>query len=97
VVHRSLHEQRLLMGAPYGLAVMNLTTSVAMVVILGIWLYAGVAIAFHILSVWTGKRDPHLLAVYLRYVRQDDVYDPWPRSAQKQGARPEGFGRGLLC
>jgi len=39
------------------------------------------------------KKEPLLLNIYKRYMRQGDVYEPWPVLNPKRGFRPIGFGQ----
>jgi type IV secretion system protein TrbD len=81
-IHPSLIRPVLLGGAERGVAVVAFSAAV------GIPLYAGlhvltVAIALvfafpiHALGVWMARRDPQMIAIYLRSLSGRDHYLPW--------------------
>jgi len=103
-IHVSLHEVRLIAGAPRQAAVLLWTVAACL-------LYAGVSagagpfalasipvgmVAHKILALWT-KNDPLRPKIYMRaYTREKNRYDPWPRAKTYSKSRPSGFGRGML-
>uniref|UniRef100_UPI003BEF2EB8 hypothetical protein n=1 Tax=Burkholderia arboris TaxID=488730 RepID=UPI003BEF2EB8 len=61
---------------------------------------AGLMGFFFVLRRWT-KNDPYARRKYLRYMRQADIYEPWPQIRRRwtgpgPNARPLGFGRDRL-
>lgn len=103
-IHVSLHEVRLIAGAPRQAAVLLWTVAACI-------LYAGVSsgagpyalmsipvgmVAHKMLALWT-KNDPLRPKIYMRaYTKEKDAYDPWPRARVSAKSRPSGFGRGML-
>jgi len=86
-----------LAGAEFGLALINIMFTGVMLLGAGLWQILPVAAGIHVLLVMLHKFDPKLKAVYLRYMRQGDVYDPFPGFDQKRSIRPEGFARNFPC
>lgn len=96
-VYRSLLEVRSTAGAEFLLTLGNIT--VCAVMLLGPRLYWWVAVAYVCQKIfqWMYSRDPQLAIVMARYLREGDVYDPWPRHGSNV-KRPLGLGRDLpLC
>lgn len=103
-VHTSLHEVRLVAGAPRGAAVLVWTSALIVLyggVSAGAGIYSVLSIplglfAHKMLALWC-KNDPLRPQIYLRaYRREKNAYDPWPRSIVNGRSRPNGFGRGML-
>lgn len=93
----NVSEIKTLAGAEFGLALINIMFAGVMLLGAGIWQMALVAVGIHILLVMLHKYDPILKRVYLRYMRQGDIYDPFPGFDQKRNIRPEGFARNFPC
>lgn len=81
-VHASLVRPVLFGGAERGVAVVSLAAAV------GVPLFAGFhvltliiafvfAVPIHALGVWMARRDPQMIAVYLRSISARDHYVPW--------------------
>lgn len=81
-IHPSLIKPVLFGGVERGVAVMSASAAI------GIPLFAGLhvltlAIAFvfafpiHALGVWMARRDPQMIAVYVRSISARDHYVPW--------------------
>jgi len=96
-VRQSLLEVRTLAGVEDRLAILNATFALAIVMGMGLWPWLGVAVALHVLAARLTRYDPYLRRIYIRFARQADQYDPWPRVGPASGRRPQGFGRDLLC
>ena len=84
-------------GAEFGLALINIMFAGVMLLGAGLWQLGLVALGIHLLLVMLHKYDPKLKRVYLRYMRQGDIYDPFPGFDQKRNERPEGFARNFPC
>ncbi len=93
----NVSEIRTLAGAEFGLAVVNVMFTGVMLLGAGIWQMLFVAAGIHLLLVMLHRYDPKLKRVYLRYMRQGDIYDPFPGFDQKRNIRPEGFARNYPC
>jgi type IV secretory pathway TrbD component len=103
-LHTSLHEVRLIAGAPRNAAV-GVWTAVLIILYggvsagLGIWAFAAIpaGMALHkLLALWT-KNDPLRPVIYARaYSREKNHYTPWPSAVINRRSRPDGFGRGML-
>ncbi len=96
-VHRSLLEIKTIAGVEDRLAIANGTIAAALVLGLGLFAYLALAVALHLILARVTREDPCARRAYLRYCRQADLYDPWPRVRTRQGQRPDGLGRGMLC
>lgn len=96
-IFANVSEVRTLAGAEFGLALINIMFAGVMLLGAGIWQMAIVAAVIHLLLVMLHKYDPKLKRVYMRYMKQGDVYDPFPGFDQKRNARPEGFARNYPC
>jgi len=86
-----------LLGTDRRLTILNMTLGLSMVLGPGLWWWIGLTAVFQAVMRWMTERDPHLLAVYTRYEKEGDVYDPFPRAFARRNVRPEGFGRSTLC
>lgn len=96
-IYANISEVRTLAGAEFGLALINIMFTGVMILGAGIWQMLFVAGGIHILLVMLHKYDPRLKRVYMRYMRQGDIYDPFPSFEQKRNMRPEGFARNFPC
>lgn len=96
-VHKSLLEIKTIGGVEKRMAIANGTLSAALTMGTTQPLFIGVGAIVHFFLVWVTKKDPFTIKVYMRYATMGDVYDPWPKRTIKVNARPEGFGKNLLC
>jgi type IV secretion system protein VirB3 len=96
-VRSSLLEMKTIAGVEDRLAILNATFALAVVMGPGFWPWLGVALVLHLLAARMTRYDPCMRLVYIRYARQADCYDPWPRVGVTRARRPDGFGRDLLC
>lgn len=96
-VRLSLLEVKTIAGVEDRLAILNATFALAIVMGTGLWPWLAVALALHVLAARLTRYDPYLRRIYIRFARQADRYDPWPRVAPACARRPPGFGRDLLC
>jgi len=96
-VYRSLLERKTIAGVEDRLAIFNGTLALAVAMGTGLWYWLGVALALHLALARLTRHDPWLRQVYLCHIRLADRYDPWPRVGMRQGRRPAGFGRDMLC
>lgn len=85
------------MGAEKSLAVANLSITMAFVMAAQVWQWLLVGPVVHAFLVWLTKRDPLTRMIYIRYMRQGNRYDPWPRDGHQLNPRPRGFCQGVLC
>jgi len=97
LVHQSLLEVKTIAGVEDRLAILNATFALAIVMGLGLWPWLAAAFALHLVAARLTRRDPYLRRIYIRYARQADHYEPWPRTGMTCNRRPRGFGRDLLC
>lgn len=89
-IHQSLIRPVLFGGAEWGITVVSVSAAI------GLPLFAGLhvltvatalllAFSLHGLGVWMARRDPQMIALYLRSLSASDHYVPWgtrrPRSA----------------
>ena len=95
-LHISLNEPKLLAGANHHLTIMNGVITFVFVMGPGFLWWIGVAFVIQAVLKWANRKDPALLAIYLKYDKQGDVYEPWIKANQKRNLRPEGFGRNVL-
>ncbi|MGH7576571.1 MAG: VirB3 family type IV secretion system protein [Longimicrobiales bacterium] len=89
-IHQSLIRPVLFGGAERGVSVLSVSAAIGIPMFAGLHVLT-VAIAFvfalpmHALGVWLARRDPQMIAVYLRSLSASDHYVPWagrcPRSA----------------
>lgn len=58
------------------------------------WLALADLVIVHLLAMWVTAKHPDMIAVYLKYRKQADLYRSWvwPGNWQRN-RRPEGFGR----
>ncbi len=96
-IHFSLLQPRQIGGVDVKLLLVNLGTFILFVVSLHFLYYTIVNIVIHMFSKRVCKNDQFILAAYIKYARQSDVYDPWPHVGQRRFARPSGFAKGMLC
>lgn len=73
---------------------MNAAIAVLFALALRIWQLATANVLLHFLAMWVTAKHPDMMAVYLRYRKQGDLYHPWVSPAGwVRNRRPEGFGR----
>jgi type IV secretory pathway TrbD component len=99
-VYTVLHEPMMLMGVERVLAIFNATMTLALVVGMHLLFMVPIGLVVHLLLRYMNKRDPQASAVYQRYYKQVDHYDPWARPGEyrfEQARRPKGFGRAMAC
>ncbi|KJK21078.1 hypothetical protein UB46_29340 [Burkholderiaceae bacterium 16] len=56
-----------------------------------------VGLAAHVVLRWAYKKDPQVIAIYLKYAETADHYQPYVRERCKGAQRPIGYGRGVRC
>ncbi|MGH7576221.1 MAG: VirB3 family type IV secretion system protein [Longimicrobiales bacterium] len=88
-IHQSLIRPVLFGGAERGVSVLSVSAAIGIPMFAGLHvLTVGIALVFalplHALGVWLARRDPQMIAVYLRSLSASDHYVPWggrcPRS-----------------
>lgn len=85
-------------GGEFAPTVFNVTLTLVMLMGPNLLWWPVVALAIQALLRWMFTVDSRASAVFMKYMREGDVYDPWPRAGQRQNRRPYGMGRGLpLC
>lgn len=95
-IHSVLSRPRLILGVDHKLAMLNMIAAAEFVLILGMpWMAPGFLVS-HLVLAYATKRDPMIRPVYMRYMKQKDRYEPWPRTSGAN-QRPIGWGRGFLC
>lgn len=97
-VHRSLLETKSTAGAEFAPAVANVTLMMVMLMGPNLLWWPVITIGIQLFLKWMFGVDDRLSMVFMRYLREGDVYDPWPRANQSQNKRPFGMGRDIpLC
>lgn len=96
-IFSGVSEVRTLAGAEFGLAFGNIMFAGVMLLGAGLWQILFLTGGLHLLLVMLHKHDPRLKRTYLRYMKQGDIYDPFPGLDQKRNMRPEGFARNFPC
>jgi type IV secretory pathway TrbD component len=91
--HTSLHRPRLIMGLEKGLFG-ALALAVAFAVVAKAAWFAPLAVVLYLAGRWLSKVDDRYVAILLRYLNEEHVYDATPRPGDFD-ARPRGWGRGL--
>lgn len=98
-IHQALIRPVLFGGAERGMAVLSGTAAIGIPLFAGLHvLTVGLALLFafpiHGFGVWLARRDPHMVAVYLRSLSASDHYVPWcarrPGSARIHPCIPGG-------
>lgn len=94
---RALIEPRLVLGVDKLVFMMLLMTGCGIAFVFKtLWVFPPVVVLFIALrSVF--KFDPLYLAVYLRYSKEGDRYEPHVRALAPHGLRRRGRGKGVLC
>jgi len=96
-VHRCLLEVKSAGGAEFAPTVGNITVCLVMLIGPNLFWWPVLSYFVHKLLQWMFYKDPQLSLIFLRYLREADVYDPWPQATQFINKRPFGAGRDLLC
>jgi type IV secretory pathway TrbD component len=96
-VYLSLLEPKMLAGVEDRLAILNATLGLAVAMGTGLWPWMFATLALHLAMARASRHDAWVRQVYIVHVGNADRYDPWPRTGQRRGRRPHGFGRDLLC
>ena len=96
-LHQCLLETKSVAGAEFQPVVLNITVALMLVIGPGLIWWIGVAYVVHKFLQWMFRRDPHLSRIFTRYMKEGDLYDPWPRPSQFLNRRLIGAGRDLLC
>ena len=81
-IHPSLVRPVLFGGAERGVAVVSVAAAVGVPLFAGLHVLTLViafifAVPIHALGVWMARRDPQMIAVYLRSISARDHYVPW--------------------
>ena len=88
-VRKSLLTEMTTLGVDDWLLIINVQLALFIMGILRIYDWAWVTVLAHFLLVWVTQSQPRILAVYYRYMFQQDRYDAWSALPLKRGARPE--------
>lgn len=97
VIHKSLNQPTLVMGGERELVIFNITIGMTAVFGLHFPPWLTITVVAHFLLVWIARRDPMMRKIYIRYSRQQTLYDPWPHKTLRRLPRPKTFGKDLLC
>lgn len=83
-VYQALLKPRLLLGARREFVAINgmITALVVLFslqaqILTKIWPFAPAPVLLHIFLVWLTHKDPMIIEIYRRYMKQGDRYDPW--------------------
>lgn len=81
-IHQSLIRPVLFGGAERGVSVLSVAAAIGIPMFAGLHvLTVAIALVFalpvHALGVWLARRDPQMIAVYLRSLSASDHYVPW--------------------
>lgn len=81
-IHQALIRPVLFGGAERGVAVLSVSAAIGIPMFAGLHvLTVTIALLFafpiHGFGVWLARRDPHMIAVYLRSLSASDHYVPW--------------------
>ena len=96
-VHHCLLEVKSAGGAEFQPVVFNVAVCLIMLIGPNIMWWPGVSYFIHKLLEWMFNRDPYLSRIFVRYMKEGDIYDPWPHANQFHNKRPFGAGRDLPC
>ncbi|HEX2544485.1 MAG TPA: VirB3 family type IV secretion system protein [Ramlibacter sp.] len=91
--HPSLHRPKLLMGVEKGMFGGLVFIAVFALVARAYWMAPLLAVGW-LAGRWLSKADDQYVAILLRYLDEEHVYDATPRASDFR-ARPRGWGRGL--
>jgi type IV secretion system protein VirB3 len=84
-------------GVDSRFVILNGTMAAAIVMGMNFYYWIPIAFGIHLVLRHLYAIDPKIREVYMRYAREADIYDPWPRHKARQNERPKGWGRGMLC
>lgn len=81
-IHQALIRPVLFGGAERGVSVLSVSAAIGIPMFAGLHvLTVAIALAFafpvHALGVWLARRDPQMIAVYVRSLSARDHYVPW--------------------
>ncbi len=95
--YRALIEPRLMMGMDSSLLGLLAIVSFGLTMASRtLWpIAAGVLVGVALRSLFA--TDPLYMAVYGRYCREADEYEPWAKPGAERCGRRAGRGRGVLC
>ncbi len=96
-VHNCLLEVRSAGGAEFQPVVINVTVMLTILMGPNIMWWPAVTYVVHKLLQWMFNKDPYMSRIFVRYMREGDFFDPWPKANQFINKRPSGAGRDLLC
>jgi type IV secretory pathway TrbD component len=91
--HNSLHRPKLILGVEKGMFAGLVFFAVFGLVARAYWVFPLAFVGF-LVGRWLTKRDDQYVAILLRYLGEEHVYDATPRPADF-ARRPKGWGRGL--
>lgn len=95
IIHRSISRPKLIGGV--AARVFSLLSGLGVLVIyLQAWPLLLVLPPLYWIGRWITGRDAKAVDVYVIYMREADVLDPWVKPTVSR-MRPPGFGRGLNC
>jgi len=96
-IRPGLMEGKMIGGVDSRFVILNGTMAAAIIMGMGFYYWIPVAFGIHLLLRHLYSIDPKIREVYMRYAKEADIYDPWPRNQASQNERPKGWGRGMLC
>ncbi|MCV0439006.1 MAG: VirB3 family type IV secretion system protein [Hydrogenophaga sp.] len=91
--HISLHRPKLIMGVEKGSFAGIVFLAVFALVAKMYWAFPVVGVIY-LIARWVTKKDDQFVAILLRYLNEEHVYDATPR-ASDVNSRPRGWGKGL--
>jgi type IV secretory pathway TrbD component len=93
-VYAALMEPRTVLRVERRMFYFNAAMAVIFIIALKFWKLASVNVLLYFAAMWTTAKHPDLIAIYLRYRLQADLYRPWVSAVGWiRNRRPEGFGR----
>jgi type IV secretory pathway VirB3-like protein len=97
-VYNALMRERLTFGIDSDIAESIIVVCLFFIVSpLHFYYFIGVGVFSWFLVLLYAGDDPRALKVLMKYVKQGDLYEPFPHSNQTRNLRPAGFGRMELC
>ncbi len=96
-VHQCLLEVPAAGQAEFGPVLFNITFLLMMLVGPNLWWWLVISYLIHQVLRWMYRKDPYTSRIFVRYLKEADIYDPWVRAGQLTNIRPYGAGRELLC
>jgi type IV secretory pathway TrbD component len=91
--HTSLHRPKLIMGVEKGIFAGLTFLAVFGLVAKAFWIFPMSLVGFFV-GRWLSKIDDQYIAILMRYLNEDHVYDATPRPSELAN-RPKGWGRHL--